>query len=87
MASRLAPPHHMPFIFSLNIIHPRIAVTMKFALTLMMLTLVVLSARVRAAVKSAHMAALNARFSRKNVPRTRNSMILFVGVSDRMVAM
>lgn len=46
-----------------------------------------LSARVSAAVKSAHMAALNARLSRKKVPRTRNSTILFVAESERKSAM
>lgn len=60
---------------------------MKFALTFTMLTRVVLSERVNAAVKSAHMAALNARLSRKKVPRTRNSTTAFVGDSEKRVAM
>ncbi len=59
----------------------------KFALTFTILTRVVLSARVSAAVKSAHIAALNARFRRKNVPLTRNSMILLEGERERNVAM
>lgn len=46
-----------------------------------------LSARVNAAVNSAHIAALNARLRRKNVPRTRNSTILLVGESERKSAM
>ena len=60
---------------------------MKFALTFTMLTRVVLSARVKAVVNSAHMAALNARLRRKKVPRTRNSMILLVGDRERKEAM
>lgn len=52
-----------------------------------MLTRVVLSPRVKAAVKRAHMAALNARLRRKNVPRTRNSTILFEADREKKVAM
>lgn len=46
-----------------------------------------LSERVNAAVKSAHIAALNARFRRKKVPRTRNSITLFVAERERRTAM
>ena len=53
----------------------------------MMLTLVVESDRVRAAVKSAHMAALKRRFMRKKKPRTATSTIVFEGSSDRLDAM
>jgi hypothetical protein len=63
------------------------AVMTKFALTFTILTRVVLSARVSAAVKSAHIAALNARFKRKNVPLTRNSTIRFEGDKESNVAM
>jgi len=77
----------MPFSFSLKIIQPSTAVTTKLADTLTIDTRVVLSARVRAAVKSAHIAALKARFRRKKVPRTRNSMTLLVAERERRSAM
>jgi hypothetical protein len=62
-------------------------VTMKLADTLMMLTLVVLSARVKAAVNSAHMAALKSRFMPKKKPRTATSTNLLSADKERDVAM
>jgi len=53
----------------------------------MMLTRVVLSARVKAVVNSVHIAALNARLRRKKVPRTRKSTILLVGDRESRKAM
>ena len=53
----------------------------------MMLTLVVLSALVRAAVKSAHMAALKRRFMPKKKPLTATSTNLLSADSERRVAM
>jgi hypothetical protein len=60
---------------------------MKFALTLIMDTRVVESPFARAAVKSAHMAALKARFMLKKKARTRMSIGLLVGERERRVAM
>jgi len=51
----------------LNITKPRKAVNMKLEEVLMMETRVVDVARVRAAVKRAHIRALKARFREKNV--------------------
>jgi len=58
---------------------------MKFADVLMMDTRVVDSARVRAAVKSAHMRALKARLSRKKVPRRATFMNWLSGERFRRV--
>lgn len=77
----------MAFNFSPNTIQPSTAVTMKFADTFTIDTRVVLSARVNAAVKSAHMAALKAKLSRKKVTRTRKSTILFAGDRESRRAM
>lgn len=53
----------------------------------MMLTLVVESALVKAAVKSAHIAALKSRFMAKKNPRTATSTILLEASKERPVAM
>lgn len=52
-----------------------------------MLTLVVLSPRVKAAVKRAHMAALKRRFMPKKKPRTATSTNLLSGERESKVAM
>jgi len=64
-------------------IQPSTAVSMKFALVLMMLTRTVLLANVRARVKRPHMIALNAKFMRKKnyVEEVRNA------VSDRLASL
>ena len=53
----------------------------------MMLTRVVESARVNAAVKRAHMAALKRRFMLKKKARTPRSMSLLSGGKEKRVAM